>query len=44
MKCVGHETIPSDDAEARMAQVRAGSGYEGEVFYFMDGKNNVIGA
>ena len=30
-------------AEARMDQVRRGYGYEGEVLYYVDGRDNVIG-
>ena len=38
-----YETISAGDAEERMARVRRGEGYEGEVLYFMDTDGNTIG-
>ena len=43
LKCVDFSIIPPSDAEIRMDEVRRGHGYEGEVFYYVDGKDNVIG-
>ena len=43
MKSVSYEVIETARAEERMEGVRRESGYEGEVFYFLDAKDNVIG-
>lgn len=40
---VKYSVIPASEAEARMDNVRREHGYEGEVFYFMNSKGNVIG-
>ena len=38
-----YETIRAEDTEERMTQIRQGTGYEGEVLYFLDSENNTIG-
>ena len=38
-----YETITAAQAEERMALVRRGEGYEGEVLYFLDQHSNTIG-
>ena len=43
MKSVSYEVIDTAKAEERMEKVRRDAGYEGEVFYFLDVKDNVIG-
>ena len=43
MKSVSYEVIDTAKAEERMEKVRRDAGYEGEVFYFLDAKDNVIG-
>lgn len=43
MKTVDYEVVHVEDAEKRMDKVRKDYGYEGEVFYFVDSKSNVIG-
>ena len=35
--------IEKGDVEERMAKVREGRDYEGEVLYFMDSNNNTVG-
>ena len=37
------EVIEVRDVEKRMARVREGRDYEGEVLYFMDSDNNTVG-
>jgi hypothetical protein len=43
LKSVSYEVIEADKAEERMDKVRRETGYEGEVLYFLDSKDNVIG-
>ena len=43
LKTISYETVPAEQAEARMEKVRRDYGYEGEVLYFVDGRDNVIG-
>eukprot|EP00095_Tigriopus_kingsejongensis_P002818 maker-scaffold80_size398941-snap-gene-1.9 protein:Tk02818 transcript:maker-scaffold80_size398941-snap-gene-1.9-mRNA-1 annotation:"hypothetical protein BRAFLDRAFT_126791" len=40
---IDYEVIEGDQGEARMDLVRRGYGYEGEVFYYLDRRGNVIG-
>jgi hypothetical protein len=40
---VPYDVIDADQADARMDLVRRGYDYEGEVLYFVDAKDNVIG-
>ena len=40
---VDHATLAPDEVPARMDAVRRGYGYEGEVLYFVDGGDRVIG-
>ena len=40
---VTYKVIPASKAEERMTQVRKEYGYEGEVMYFVDNKDHVIG-
>ncbi len=40
---VHHEVVAADEAETRMAAVRRGCYYEGEVLFFLDSAGNVIG-
>jgi hypothetical protein len=37
------QVIPMSEYESKMAAVRRGYGYEGCVFYFLDGRNHVVG-
>jgi len=43
MKSVSYEVIETARAEERMEKVRRDAGYEGEVLYFLDARDNVIG-
>ena len=43
MRCVSYEVIDTARAEERMEKVRRDVGYEGEVLYFLDARDNVIG-
>ena len=43
MRCVSYEVIETARAEERMERVRRDVGYEGEVLYFLDARDNVIG-
>ncbi len=43
LKSVDCEVIEASEAEARMEKVRLETGYEGEVLYFVDNRDNVIG-
>ena len=43
MRCVSYEVIETARAEERMERVRRDVGYEGEVLYFLDASDNVIG-
>ena len=40
---VKYETVAAEEAEARMAVVRVGRGYEGEVLYFLDQQDCTVG-
>ena len=43
MRCVSYEVIETARAEERMERVRRDVGYEGEVLYFLDARDNIIG-
>ena len=43
LRCVSYEVIDAARAEERMERVRRDVGYEGEVLYFLDARDNVIG-
>ena len=43
LQTAGHTVIPGERAEARMEEVRAGYGIEGEVLYFLDSENCTVG-
>ncbi|CAH1780214.1 unnamed protein product [Owenia fusiformis] len=43
LSTVQYDIIGVSDVDPRMSQIRQGYGYEGEVLYFLDSENNVIG-
>lgn len=43
LKTVNYETLPIVEIDGRMKMIRQGYGYEGEVLYFLDTGNNVMG-
>ncbi|GFR81552.1 actin-binding protein IPP-like, partial [Elysia marginata] len=43
LQTVIYETVPVVEIEARMKMIRQGYQYEGEVLYFLDASNNVMG-